>query len=196
MLWQNFFTQTILIRGRDYYNRGKVIGLQCFGNKYTAKVLGSRPYSVTVEEKDGTFYIARCDCPHSRSGFYCKHIAAVLFAVDEYAHSHSDREVEKNPFDELYSPNGDDGIYRYFDMRRMTRGRPRACSVFSPCTTMPCSIKAPTARVTVVLSHPILRAISTRDSPSVCRRTSSTAWRLVLLMSFSLSIFSFMIIIR
>ena len=122
MLWQNFFTQTILIRGRDYYNRGKVIGLQCFGNKYTAKVLGSRPYSVTVEEKDGTFYIARCDCPHSRSGFYCKHIAAVLFAVDEYAHSHSDREVEKNPFDELYSPNGDDGIYRYFDMRRMTRG--------------------------------------------------------------------------
>ena len=123
MLWQNFFTQTILIRGRDYYNRGKVMGLQCSGEKYHAKVLGSRPYSVTVEEREGTFNTATCDCPHSRSGFYCKHIAAVLFAVDEYEHTHSEREVEKSPFDELYGPRGgEEGIYRYFDMRRMTCG--------------------------------------------------------------------------
>ena len=94
MIWQNFFTQTI----------------------------GSRPYSVTVEEKEGTFYTATCDCPHSRSGFYCKHVAAVLFAVDEYEDSHADREVENNPFDALYeSQTGDDDSYRYFDMRKITR---------------------------------------------------------------------------
>ena len=78
--------------------------------------------TVTVEEKEGTFYTATCDCPHSRSGFYCKHVAAVLFAVDEYEDSHADREVENNPFDALYeSQTGDDDSYRYFDMRRMTR---------------------------------------------------------------------------
>ena len=122
MLWRNFFTQTILIRGRDYYHRGKVLGLKRVGDTYQAKVIGSRPYSVTVEEKEGTFYTATCDCPHSRSGFYCKHVAAVLFAVDEYEDSHADREVENNPFDALYeSQTGDDDSYRYFDMRRMTR---------------------------------------------------------------------------
>ena len=122
MLWQNFFTQTILIRGRDYYKRGKVLGLKQTGDIYHAKVLGSRPYTVTVEESEGTFSTATCDCPHSRSGYFCKHIAAVLFAIEDYEHTHSDRELESNPFDALYESSGDpDDAYRYFDMRRMTR---------------------------------------------------------------------------
>ena len=122
MIWRDFFTQTILIRGRDYYRRGKVLSLQPSGNIYHAKVLGSRPYSVRVEESEGTLYTATCDCPHSRSGYFCKHIAAVLFAIDDYEHTHSDREMAKNPFEALYNPSGEsDDVYRYFDMRRMTR---------------------------------------------------------------------------
>ena len=119
MLWQNYFKQTILIRGRDYYRRGKVIGLQAFGDEYEAKVLGSRLYSVRVEERDGALYTAFCDCPHSRSGYYCKHIAAVLLAIDEYRNTQSAHEMENNPFDGLYT-SADDS-YRYFDMRRITR---------------------------------------------------------------------------
>ena len=127
MIWKQFFTQTILIRGEDYFRRGKVTGLTRDGDTYRAKVLGSRPYSVTVEEDEdeGTFFKATCDCPHSRSGFYCKHIAAVLFAVDDYDQSHSELELKQNPFDVLYGEEqpsgGQEETYRYFDMRRMTR---------------------------------------------------------------------------
>ena len=119
MLWQNFFTQTILIRGRDYYRRGKVIGVQSVGDTYVAKVLGSRLYTVVVEERDGALHSATCDCPHSQSGYYCKHIAAVLFAVDEYENTQSAHELEKNPFNDYYQDS--DETYRYFDMRRITR---------------------------------------------------------------------------
>ena len=122
MLWKNFFTQTILIRGSDYFRRGKVVGLIPMGDVYFAKVEGSRPYSVSIEERDGALYGATCDCPHARSGYYCKHVAAVLYAIDEYENTQSDRLLESSPFDELYHPesNGEDG-YIYFDMRRMTR---------------------------------------------------------------------------
>ncbi len=119
MIWQNFFTQTILIRGRDYYRRGKVIGVQSVGDTYVAKVLGSRLYTVVVEERDGALHSATCDCPHSQSGYYCKHIAAVLFAVDEYENTQSAHELEKNPFNDYYQDS--DETYRYFDMRRITR---------------------------------------------------------------------------
>ncbi len=119
MLWQNHFSQTILIRGRDYFRRGKVQNLEYNGDAYVAEVVGTRTYTVTVEEMDGALYKATCDCPHSRSGYYCKHIAAALFAIDQYENSQSECEVEKNPFEDFYKDKADE--YRYFDMRRMTR---------------------------------------------------------------------------
>ena len=84
MIWRNQFSQSILIRGLDYFRRKKVVSLKRIGDIFTASVLGSRLYSVTVQEKDGALYSANCDCPHCRSGYYCKQIAAVLFAVEEY----------------------------------------------------------------------------------------------------------------
>ncbi len=119
MIWQNFFTQTILIRGRDYYMRGKVTGLFPSGDMFLARVMGSRLYTVTIEERDGALYRATCDCPHSRSGYYCKHVAAALFAIDEHQKTQTDKVVEHDPFAELYS--GADESYRYFDMRKITR---------------------------------------------------------------------------
>ena len=117
MLWQNHFSQTILIRGRDYFRRGKVQNLEYNGDAYVAEVVGTRTYTVTVEEMDGALDKATCDCPHSRSGYYCKHIAAALFAIDQYENSQSECEVEKNPFEDFYKDKADE--YRYFDMRRM-----------------------------------------------------------------------------
>ena len=82
MLWKQYFTQTILMRGRDYFRRGKVLKLSHVGESYTAQVMGSRLYTVKITEQDGEFYHGVCDCPHSRSGYYCKHVAAALFAID------------------------------------------------------------------------------------------------------------------
>ena len=127
MIWQHFFSQDILMRGSDYYRRGKVTALLPTGDMYLARVTGSRIYTVTVEEREGALYSATCDCPHSRSGYYCKHVAAVLYAIDDYKNVQSDRELQSNPFEELYRPEVSSGSeaeegYRYFDMRRMTRG--------------------------------------------------------------------------
>ena len=121
MIWRNQFSQSILIRGLDYFRRKKVVSLKRIGDIFTASVLGSRLYSVTVQEKDGALYSANCDCPHCRSGYYCKHIAAVLFAVEEYELTQEKTEVESNPFERMYS-EVDENSYLYFDMRRITRG--------------------------------------------------------------------------
>ncbi|MBQ9902146.1 MAG: SNF2 helicase associated domain-containing protein [Clostridia bacterium] len=122
MLWQNHFTLSILMRGNDYFKRGKVVGLTPMGDVYLAKVIGSRTYTVSIQEKDGALYHATCDCPHSRSGYFCKHIAAVLFAIENYENIQSDKEMESSPFDAFCQPEGEgeDG-YRYFDMRRIAR---------------------------------------------------------------------------
>ena len=57
MLWQNHFSQTILIRGRDYFRRGKVQNLECNGDAYVAKVVGTRTYTVTVTRRRATVRI-------------------------------------------------------------------------------------------------------------------------------------------
>lgn len=119
MIWQTFFSQPILMRGRDYFRRGKVIRLEADGECYDATVVGSRPYKVHVEESDGTLSKATCDCPHSRSGFYCKHVAAVLCAVDEREREQGNPELQENPFERLYEGMEESG-YMYFDMRRIT----------------------------------------------------------------------------
>ncbi len=121
MIWRSLFSQTILIRGLDYFRRKKVVRLTQAGENYSASVLGSRLYTVHIEGKDGALASAGCDCPHCRSGYYCKHIAAVLFAIDEYEQTHETAEVKPNPFEAMYD-GADEGAYRYFDMRRITRG--------------------------------------------------------------------------
>lgn len=119
MLWKQYFTQTILMRGRDYFRRGKVLKLSHVGESYTAQVMGSRLYTVKITEQDGEFYHGVCDCPHSRSGYYCKHVAAALFAIDEREETYENCEMKNNPFEALYRDSKED--YIYFDMRRITR---------------------------------------------------------------------------
>lgn len=77
-----FFSKTIITRGEEYYNEGKV--LSCFkdGNKYYANVDGSsyKPYQVTIEiDKKGEPFF-ECDCPYENN---CKHIYATLVAIDK-----------------------------------------------------------------------------------------------------------------
>lgn len=77
-----FFSKTIITRGEEYYNEGKV--LSCFkdGNRYYANVDGSsyKPYQVTIEiDKKGEPFF-ECDCPYQTN---CKHIYAALVAIDK-----------------------------------------------------------------------------------------------------------------
>jgi hypothetical protein len=78
---RSYFSDTILKRGWSYYRGGFVRALQVEKNEIiTAKVLGSDLYRVRLNL--ASFSASSCDCPY---GYYCKHMAAVVFAVCEEA---------------------------------------------------------------------------------------------------------------
>ena len=83
--WKNMFPSHIWLRGVDYYRDGRVFDLQCHSNEVTAQVEGSETYTVSVtfnKAGDGiTDYF--CDCPYGEDGTPCKHLAAVLCAVQD-----------------------------------------------------------------------------------------------------------------
>ncbi len=75
--------QNILTRGRDYYRGGHVVDLNLEEEGlWSAQVAGTDTYDVQIEQRgDGTL-ICSCTCPYEY-GEHCKHIAAVLYAIEE-----------------------------------------------------------------------------------------------------------------
>lgn len=83
--WKNMFLPHIWQRGVDYYRDGRVLDLQCQNNEVTAQVEGSEIYtvSVTFNKKGNGITDYYCDCPYGEDGTPCKHLAAVLCAVQD-----------------------------------------------------------------------------------------------------------------
>ncbi len=81
--WRELFKPWILERGRDYFSGGHVVELEEEGFLVCAKVSGSQEYQVEIRsDSDGVLRMA-CDCPYAERGENCKHMAAVLFALEE-----------------------------------------------------------------------------------------------------------------
>ena len=80
--FEDYFDTTILKRGKNYYHDGAVLSIEKISeNEYTADVEGSELYEVIVEMNDGgEIYDISCDCPYDMED-YCKHEAAVLYAL-------------------------------------------------------------------------------------------------------------------
>ena len=80
--FEEYFDTKILKRGHNYYRDGAVLSIEkVTDNEYTADVEGSEIYEVMVEmDKGGEIYDINCDCPYDM-GDYCKHEAAVLYAL-------------------------------------------------------------------------------------------------------------------
>lgn len=84
MDWQKMFTPWILERGRNYWDDGCVGILYQDGNTVTAVVSGTEDYDVEIEMgRGGNIAYMSCTCPYAEEGNNCKHMAAVLFAMDE-----------------------------------------------------------------------------------------------------------------
>jgi len=80
--WKNYFTGQIRMRGRAYYDEGKVRQTTpSNGERVRAEVDGTEPYIVTIAG-EGAQSSVECTCPHFADGFYCKHIWATLIDVD------------------------------------------------------------------------------------------------------------------
>lgn len=120
MKWKDKFQNYILERGRNYYNRELVRGLFCEGDSYHARVLGSSMYMVTIRVQGDQIADMKCSCPYAESGQNCKHMAAVLFAIDEMGEKlKPDLKISEEKKIQPFVPSKD--TYQYFDMGRITK---------------------------------------------------------------------------
>lgn len=77
------FSPAVYMRGEEYEEMGNVSFRSVSSATVNAVVDGTEPYEVHVEfSKDGHILRHECTCPYHSSGKLCKHIAAVLFAMD------------------------------------------------------------------------------------------------------------------
>ena len=73
----------ILARGRDYYTADRIVDLSLDGDdEWTAEVQGTDRYEVRILQEPGGALTCECTCPYDM-GEYCKHVAAVLYAIEE-----------------------------------------------------------------------------------------------------------------
>ena len=82
MDWQQYFYETILERGYDYFKSGAIDRLVRSGETAQATVEGSDDYLVEIVFAGDEIYSMDCSCPFAQDGNYCKHEAAVLYALD------------------------------------------------------------------------------------------------------------------
>jgi len=80
--WKAWFQPHILARGQSYFDEGRVSGLERTEDGYAAIVDGTEEYEVEILLNGDSIEDMICSCPYAEDGNYCKHMAAVLFAVD------------------------------------------------------------------------------------------------------------------
>ena len=95
------FNDTIIKRGKNYYENGMVLSVIKSNNRYVAKVVGSvdEPYTVNVEyDEEDDYYDYDCTCPCE---YPCKHIYAVLMSIKnkKYIKATLKKEIDKTEID-------------------------------------------------------------------------------------------------
>jgi hypothetical protein len=74
----------ILARGRDYVQKGQILDLSFDEEElvWEAQVEGTDLYDVRIELQSNGSLTSSCTCPYDM-GEHCKHVAAVLYAIEE-----------------------------------------------------------------------------------------------------------------
>ena len=90
--WKSLFRSHILSRGYGYYVDGAVMELEKTEQGFRAIVEGTNNYEVEILLHDGEVYDMYCDCPYAADGNHCKHMAAVLFAMEDKIEKDRDRQ--------------------------------------------------------------------------------------------------------
>ena len=120
MNWKKKFRELILERGRTYFRRNRVYDLTYENLIYRARVLGETAYDVEIKIREDDIVYMKCSCPYAASGQYCKHMAAVMYAIEERG---EELKQEQLPMQEKkmrpFEISKD--TYQYFDMGRITQ---------------------------------------------------------------------------
>jgi len=83
MNWRAGFAGPILQRGRDCLKKHAVWGLTRGPATWEAVVVGTEMYPVEISLNRDGVAAARCACPYARKGQRCKHMAAVLYCMEQ-----------------------------------------------------------------------------------------------------------------
>ena len=81
--WKDYFEPHILARGRDYYRQGAVWKYVRKEDSIEAVVEGTEYYKVKISFSGSMVAGAFCSCPYAEGGYWCKHMAAVLYKAEE-----------------------------------------------------------------------------------------------------------------
>ena len=68
--------------GQAYFECGQILEMDAAGTVVRAKVCGSQEYEVEIHRVNGRIEQMYCDCPYAEGGENCKHMAAVLVALE------------------------------------------------------------------------------------------------------------------
>jgi uncharacterized Zn finger protein len=86
---------SILSRGREYYKNRQITDLEESGDGiWSAQVRGSQNYLVEIQQDEAGNLAWECDCPYDL-GPLCKHVAAVLYAIEENFSEYLDKKPRK-----------------------------------------------------------------------------------------------------
>ena len=82
--FHHLFSHKIYCRAETYYNAGMVQNIsQTAPDLWHARVMGSNQYyDVDVRIHRSRIASAACTCPYGQQHTYCKHVGAVLFAIE------------------------------------------------------------------------------------------------------------------
>lgn len=73
-----------LRKGQDYFEKGRVTNLQrSTTGRWTATVKGREPYKVRFDTRNGELSEIVCDCIAQADNTYCKHVLAMLLAIEK-----------------------------------------------------------------------------------------------------------------
>ena len=81
--WEDDFDQYVLNRGWRYAREGAIQHITKKGSRIEAVVRGSEYYRVQIVYDGHSIEEAHCTCPYAAGGNRCKHMAAVLYEVDQ-----------------------------------------------------------------------------------------------------------------
>ena len=81
--WETLFLPWILERGRDYADQGKVSDIRKYPGKVCARIMGQDSYDISITYNEiKEIQNIQCTCPYAAGANYCKHSAALLYAID------------------------------------------------------------------------------------------------------------------
>ena len=80
--FESHFSPNILDRGLGYYENGRIEGITIKNDQVKTIVSGSHDYNVSAKISNSKFVSATCNCPYAKDTGDCKHVAALLYYIN------------------------------------------------------------------------------------------------------------------